>query len=93
MLWLFRSWIHVINVDPPGLLWIHLTRRALYIHFTDSESESGSPDHMSPSTPTRELPKIPLPKTIISGKWPQIKTWQQKKEQVKSQGNSIGNLY
>ncbi|XP_078327129.1 uncharacterized protein LOC111123958 isoform X12 [Crassostrea virginica] len=33
----------------------------------DSESESGSPDHMSPSTPTRELPKIPLPKTIISG--------------------------
>ncbi|XP_061169748.1 uncharacterized protein LOC133179062 isoform X3 [Saccostrea echinata] len=33
----------------------------------DSESESGSPVTLSPSTPTRDLPKIPLPKTIISG--------------------------
>eukprot|EP00105_Crassostrea_gigas_P036050 XP_019920198.1 PREDICTED: uncharacterized protein LOC105321680 isoform X13 [Crassostrea gigas] len=33
----------------------------------ESESESGSPDILSPSTPTRDLPKIPLPKTIISG--------------------------
>ena len=43
----------------------HLTYPTMHWFVTDSESDS---EVTSPSTPTRESAKIPLPTTLISGK-------------------------
>jgi hypothetical protein len=45
-----------------------LTEQELFFNdISESESESGS-ELSSPSTPSKEWPKIPFPQTLIAGK-------------------------